>query len=168
MNYKGFDSAAWLRSGILAIGLGFVTSAISLYGMLRASFIGRPTVKNQLVIMSIGLIIFIPEVIVQVKGCRQLLYSVVANNVGNVATPCEKVYNKQILLWIVFTDLCIFAISYGVSLGFGNKLFLAIGMPIIGVALFTVMGFAIKKTVQYKRMKRNNQKESESQNPEKT
>ena len=113
--------------------------------MVRASFIGRPTVKNQLVIMSIGLIIFIPEVIVQVKGCRQLLYSVVANNVGNVATPCEKVYNKQILLWIVFADLCIFAISYGVSLGFGNKLFLAIGMPIIGVALFTVMGFAIKK-----------------------
>lgn len=145
MNYKGFDSAAWLRSGILAIGLGFVLSVISLYGMVRASFIGRPTVKNQLVIMSIGLIIFIPEVIVQVKGCRQLLYSVVANNVGNVATPCEKVYNKQILLWIVFADLCIFAISYGVSLGFGNKLFLAIGMPIIGVALFTVMGFAIKK-----------------------
>ena len=113
--------------------------------MLRASSIGRPTVKNQLVIMSIGLIIFIPQVIVQVKGCRQLLYSVVANNVGNVATPCEKVYNKQILLWIVFADLCIFAISYGVSLGFGNKLFLANGMPIIGVALFTVMGFAIKK-----------------------
>lgn len=118
--------------------------------------------------MSIGLIIFIPEVIVQVKGCRQLLYSVVANNVGNVATPCEKAYNKQILLWIVFADLFIFAISYGVSLGFGNKLFLAIGMPIIGVALFTVMGFAIKKTIQYKRMKRSNQKESEGQDPEKT
>ena len=67
MNYKGFDSAAWLRSGILAIGLGFVLSVISLYSMVRASFIGRPTVKNQLVIMSIGLIIFIPEVIVQVK-----------------------------------------------------------------------------------------------------
>lgn len=34
----------------------------------------------------------------------------------------------------------------------------AIGMPIIGVALFTVMGFAIKRTIQYKRIKRNNEK----------
>lgn len=168
MNYKGFDSAAWLRSGILAICVGFAVSGFEVAGMIGVSLRAMPTVKNQLIVITMGLIVFIPQVIVQVKGCRQLLYSVVANNVGNVATPCEKVYNKQILLWIVFADLCIFAISYGVSLGFGNKLFLAIGMPIIGVALFTVMGFAIKKTIQYKRMKRSNQKESEGQNPEKT
>lgn len=168
MNYKGFDSAAWLRSGILAICVGFAVSGFEVAGMIGVSLRAMPTVKNQLIVITMGLIVFIPQVILQAKGCRQLLYSVVANNVGNVATPCEKVYNKQILLWIVFADLCIFAISYGVSLGFGNKLFLAIGMPIIGVALFTVMGFAIKRTVQYKRMKRNNQKESEGQNPEKT
>lgn len=116
------------------------------------------TVKNQLIATEIGLVIFIIQVIVQAKGCRQLLYSVMADNMGNVATPCEKAHNKQMLLWIVFADLCIFAISYGVSLGFGNKLFLAIGMPIIGVVLFTVMGFAIKRTIQYKRIKRNNEK----------
>ena len=168
MNYKGFDSAAWLRSGILAICVGFAVSGFEVAGMIGVSLRAMPTVKNQLIVITMGLIVFIPQVILQAKGCRQLLYSVVANNVGNVATPCEKVYNKQILLWIVFADLCIFAISYGVSLGFGNKLFLAIGMPIIGVALFTVMGFAIKRTIQYKRMKRNNEKESEGQNPEKT
>lgn len=168
MNYKGFDSAAWLRSGILAICVGFAVSGFEVAGMIGVSLRAMPTVKNQLIVITMGLIVFIPQVILQAKGCRQLLYSVVANNVGNVATPCEKVYNKQILLWIVFADLFIFAISYGVSLGFGNKLFLAIGMPIIGVALFTVMGFAIKRTVQYKRMKRSNQKESEGQNPEKT
>ena len=168
MNYKGFDSAAWLRSGILAICVGFAVSGFEVAGMIGVSLRAMLTVKNQLIVITMGLIVFIPQVILQAKGCRQLLYSVVANNVGNVATPCEKAYNKQILLWIVFADLFIFAISYGVSLGFGNKLFLAIGMPIIGVALFTVMGFAIKKTIQYKRMKRSNQKESEGQNPEKT
>lgn len=158
MNYKGFDSAAWRRSGIVAISLGFILFACSLTGMIEVSLRGMPTVKNQLIATEIGLVIFIIQVIVQAKGCRQLLYSVMANNISNVATPCEKAHNKQMLLWIVFADLCIFAISYGVSLGFGNKLFLAIGMPIIGVALFTVMGFAIKRTIQYKRIKRNNEK----------
>ena len=158
MNYKGFDSMDWWKSGILAISIGFILSGFELSGMLWVALHAMSTVKNQFISLVIGLTVFTVQVIVQTKGCRQMLYSVMADNMGNVATPCEKAHNKQMLLWIVFADLCIFAISYGVSLGFGNKLFLAIGMPIIGVALFTVMGFAIKRTIQYKRIKRNNEK----------
>ena len=132
--------------------------------MWQVGSIGVPSVKNQLIAVAIGLIVFAVQVILQAKGCRQLMYSVVANKVGNEATPCEKAQNKQILLWIVFVDLCIFVISYGVSIAFGDKLFLAIGLPLIGVAMFTVMGFAIKGTIRYKMLKRNGEKGEESLN----
>ena len=164
VNYKGFDGTAWRWCGISAIFVGFALSGIEVWGMLNACTIGVPSVKNQLIAVAIGLIVFAVQVILQAKGCRQLMYSVVANKVGNEATPCEKAQNKQMLLWIVFADLCIFAISYGVSIAFGDKLFLAIGLPLIGVAMFTVMGFAIKGTIRYKRLKRKGEKGDESLN----
>ena len=132
--------------------------------MWQVGSIGVPSVKNQLIAVAIGLIVFAVQVILQAKGCRQIMYSVVANKPGNEATPCEKAQNKQMLLWIVFVDLCIFVISYGVSIAFGDKLFLAIGLPLIGVAMFTVMGFAIKGTIRYKMLKRNGEKGEESLN----
>lgn len=164
MNYKGFDGTAWRWCGIAVIILGFAISAFEIWGMWQVGSIGVPSVKNQLIAVAIGLIVFAVQVILQAKGCRQLMYSVVANKVGNEATPCEKAQNKQMLLWIVFVDLCIFVISYGVSIAFGDKLFLAIGLPLIGVAMFTVMGFAIKGTIRYKRLKRNGEKGEESLN----
>lgn len=164
MNYKGFDGTAWRWCGIAVIILGFAISAFEIWGMWQVGSIGVPSVKNQLIAVAIGLIVFAVQVILQAKGCRQLMYSVVANKVGNEATPCEKAQNKQILLWIVFVDLCIFVISYGVSIAFGDKLFLAIGLPLIGVAMFTVMGFAIKGTIRYKMLKRNGEKGEESLN----
>ena len=166
MEYKGFDGTAWRWCGIAVIFLGFAISAFEMWGMLNACTIGVPSAKNQLIAVAIGLIVFAVQVILQAKGCRQLMYSVVANKVGNEATPCEKAQNKQMLLWIVFVDLCIFAISYGVSIAFGDKLFLAIGLPLIGVAMFTVMGFAIKGTVQYKRLKRECEKMGDTSNEE--
>lgn len=164
VNYKGFDGTAWRWCGIAVIILGFAISVFEIWGMWQVGSIGVPSVKNQLIAVAIGLIVFAVQVILQAKGCRQLMYSVVANKVGNEATPCEKAQNKQMLLWIVFVDLCIFAISYGVFIAFGDKLFLAIGLPLIGVAMFTVMGFAIKGTIRYKRLKRKGEKGDESLN----
>ena len=135
-----------------------------MWGMWQVGSIGVPSVKNQLIAVAIGLIVFAVQVILQAKGCRQIMYSVVANKPGNEATPCEKAQNKQMLLWIAFVDLCIFAISYGVFIAFGDELFLAIGLPLIGVAMFTVMGFAIKETTRYKRLKRKGEKGEESLN----
>lgn len=164
MNYKGFDGTAWRWCGIAVIILGFAISVFEIWGMWQVGSIGVPSVKNQLIAVAIGLIVFAVQVILQAKGCRQIMYSVVANKPGNEATPCEKAQNKQMLLWIVFVDLCIFVISYGVSIAFGDKLFLAIGLPLIGVAMFTVMGFAIKGTIRYKMLKRNGEKGEESLN----
>lgn len=164
VNYKGFDGTAWRWCGIAVIILGFAISVFEIWGMWQVGSIGVPSVKNQLIAVAIGLIVFAIQVILQAKGSRQLMYSVVANKVGNEATPCEKAQNKQMLLWIVFADLCIFAISYGVSIAFGDKLFLAIGLPLIGVAMFTVMGFAIKGTIRYKGLKRKGEKGDESLN----
>lgn len=164
VNYKGFDGTAWRWCGIAVIILGFAISVFEIWGMWQVGSIGVPSVKNQLIAVAIGLIVFAVQVILQAKGSRQLMYSVVANKVGNEATPCEKAQNKQMLLWIVFVDLCIFAISYGVFIAFGDKLFPAIGLPLIGVAMFTVMGFAIKGTIRYKRLKRKGEKGDESLN----
>ena len=112
MNYKGFDGTAWRWCGIAVIILGFAISAFEIWGMWQVGSIGVPSVKNQLIAVAIGLIVFAVQVILQAKGCRQLMYSVVANKVGNEATPCEKAQNKQILLWSVFVERCIFVLSY--------------------------------------------------------
>ena len=101
MNYKGFDGTAWRWCGIAVIILGFAISVFEIWGMWQVGSIGVPSVKNQLIAVAIGLIVFAVQVILQAKGCRQLMYSVVANKVGNEATPCEKAQNKQMLLCFV-------------------------------------------------------------------